>query len=77
MGEISEPGDTTGSAYHKQVWRTLREIAGRRRRALWIAIDDPVPAADGGPLLNSEIREFFDQVVPMFLNPTYRGTGFA
>ncbi|MBL7259237.1 hypothetical protein [Paractinoplanes lichenicola] len=70
--EIPAAGDTTSSAFHKRVWLRLREIADREKRALWIAIDDLGNAPDGGPLLEGEIRQFFDQLVLQFVNPPYR-----
>ncbi|HEY2668742.1 MAG TPA: hypothetical protein VGJ07_00030 [Rugosimonospora sp.] len=74
FGATSEipPPDTTGSAYYRQVWLRLREIAEQRNRPLWVAVDDLGVDPDGAPLLDAEIRELFDQLVVTFPNPPYR-----
>jgi hypothetical protein len=70
---IPPPGETTGSAYYRVVWRQLREIAEEKQSVLWIAVDDLGLDDDGAaPLLDPQIREFFDHLVVLLANPPYR-----
>jgi hypothetical protein len=71
-GEIPPPGETTDVAHYRKVWQKLREIADRRQRQLWLAVDDLGPSDDGAPLLDEEVRVFLEQLVPRLENPAYR-----
>ncbi|WP_433292283.1 hypothetical protein ACQP2F_27600 [Actinoplanes sp. CA-030573] len=72
FGEIPPPGETTTSAYYRQVWLKLRAVVSRRQRQLWIAIDDLGLAEDEAPLLDPEVRDLLDQLVLRLPNPVYR-----
>ena len=64
------PQHTTIDAWYKQVCNRLPEVAARRGRPLWIAIDDLGPGTDGvTPLMDKEIRDFFDQFVLHLVDP--------
>jgi hypothetical protein len=66
------PMDTSPTAWYRTVCYRLREEASRLNRPLWIAVDDLGVAGDGTPLLDPEIRRFFDQLALLLLNPSFR-----
>lgn len=64
------PQDTSANAWYQQICNRLPEVAARRGRPLWIAVDDLGPGPDGiTPLLDPEIRNFFEQFVMHLLDP--------
>lgn len=64
------PQDTSANAWYQQICNRLPEVAARRGRPLWIAVDDLGPGPDGiTPLLDPEIRNFFDQFAMHLLDP--------
>lgn len=64
--------NTTDDAWYKAVCFKLQELAAAKKQPLWIAVDDLGPAPDGGPLLDQEIRRFFEQFALNMLNPAFR-----
>lgn len=70
-GLVPPVGETTGHAYYRVVWRTLREIAENRGVALWIAVDDLGLDDQAAPLVDPQIREFFDYLILLLPNPSY------
>jgi adenosyl cobinamide kinase/adenosyl cobinamide phosphate guanylyltransferase len=66
------PRLTTEDAWYRVVCSKLRELASSKQRPLWIAVDDLGPAADGGPLLDSQIKQFCDQMALNMVNPAFR-----
>ncbi|SRR6266545_960196 len=65
------PRLTTEDAWYSAVCSKLQEIALDKKQRLWIAVDDLGPAQDGAPLLDTEIRKFFDQFALKLLNPAF------
>lgn len=64
------PDETSPEAWYDQVCYRLPEAAERFGRPLWIAMDDLGPGPDGKtPLLDPEIRTFFDQFALHLLDP--------
>jgi hypothetical protein len=55
------PTFTTDDAGYRLVINKLKQIASRKNRQLWIAVDDLGLDSDGNPLMDAEIRRFFDQ----------------
>ena len=62
--------DTTPDAWFRQVCLVLPGEAERFGQPLWIAVDDLGVAADGTPLMDSEIRAFFDQLALTLEDPS-------
>ena len=66
------PGDSTQNAWYLKVsLALLRWVSGRGRPA-WIAVDDLGPGPDGTPLMDEQIRKFFERLAVQLLNPTSR-----
>ncbi|MDX8148791.1 hypothetical protein SK854_42210 [Lentzea sp. BCCO 10_0061] len=61
VDDVPPRGDSTMDAWFRDVCFKMQELAAARGRPLWIAVDDLGVAADGTPLLDQEIRRFFDQ----------------
>jgi len=66
------PRTTTPDAWYKKVWGHLQNVATDKKRQLWIAMDDLGLDAAGAPLLDPEVKRFFDHAVPWMLNPAFR-----
>ncbi len=66
------PRSTSEAAWYRAVCIKLMGAAIRMRRALWLAVDDLGPGPDNGPLLDTKIREFCDQLVVSMANPEFR-----
>lgn len=66
------PKDSTSEAWYRSVCIKLAQITADKGKAMWIAVDDLGNDADGAPLLDSEIRKFFDQFALNMLNPSFR-----
>lgn len=66
------PKDSTSEAWYRSVCIKLAQITADKGKAMWIAIDDLGNDADGAPLLDSEIRKFFDQFALNMMNPSFR-----
>jgi hypothetical protein len=67
---LPETPDTSSVAWHRRVCRCLRQAAEKHGRRLWIAVDDLGPGPDGvTPLLDEEIKSFFDQFALELLDP--------
>jgi len=65
------PSDTTDAAWFRLVCYRLPAVAARRRRPLWIAMDDLGLGPDGvTPLIDSDIRAFFDQLALTLEDPS-------
>jgi hypothetical protein len=64
------PTFTTDDAGYKLVINKLKEIALGKKSHLWIAVDDLGVDLDGNPLMDAQIRQFFDQFALMLMNPT-------
>lgn len=70
-GEIP-PRRTTDNAYYLTVCNKLKEVSMNKNRPLWIAMDDLGVDADDVPLVDAEIKSFFDQFVLMTRSPDFR-----
>lgn len=66
------PRDTSEDAWYRLVCFKLQELASIKHRSLWIAVDDLGPAQDGAPLLDSNIRKFFEQFALNMVNSAFR-----
>jgi hypothetical protein len=65
-------GDSTQNAWYLKVsLALLRWLSGRDKPA-WIAVDDLGPGPDGVPLMDEQIRMFFERLAVQLLNPTAR-----
>lgn len=69
--DVPPRGDSTLDAWFRNVCFKMQEIASARRRPLWIAVDDLGVDADGTPLLDQEIRRFFDQFALNLIDPSF------
>jgi hypothetical protein len=56
------PRDTSLDAWFRSVCTALLAATKRKQRPLWIAMDGLGMGADGAPLLDPQIREFFNHV---------------
>jgi hypothetical protein len=66
-----DESDTTPDAWYSRICNRLAEAAERRGQPLWIAVDDLGPGPDGTtPLLDPDIRSFFNQFVVQLLDPS-------
>jgi len=63
---------TTPDAWYKTVCNKLQDVAVRKKRQLWIAVDDLGTDADGVPLLDEEIRKFCEQFTLQMIDPAFR-----
>ena len=61
--------DTTDPAWYRTVCSTLIGVASQKRQPLWVAVDDLGLAPDGGPLLDTKIRDFCDLFAPQHGGP--------
>jgi len=63
---------TTNDAWYRTVCNKLKSLAGEKK--LWIAVDD-LGYIDGdpslGPILDTKIREFFEQFALFMLDPSF------
>jgi hypothetical protein len=66
------PRESSADAWYKAVCVALQKQAALKKKALWIAVDDLGPTQDGAPLLDPEIKLFFDQFALNMLNPAFR-----
>lgn len=64
------PTFTTDDAGYRLAINKLKEIALGEELYLWIAVDDLGVDSDGNPLMDAQIRQFFDQFALMIKNPT-------
>ncbi|MEV4513308.1 hypothetical protein AB0K00_30565 [Dactylosporangium sp. NPDC049525] len=69
--EIPAP-ESTDHGWYKAACGKLREIAERNGCALWIAVDDLGVAEDGAPLLDPQIRAFFEQFALHLVSGVYK-----
>ena len=65
------PRDSTPEAWYATVLRQLRETAVKEKATLWVAIDDLGFDRDGVPLIDPEVRNFFEQFVLQMKNPAF------
>jgi len=74
LGALEEVPErlTTESAWYRKVCVKLKEVAMAKETPMWIAVDDLGPAPDGGPLLDTAIREFCEQFALNMMNPAFR-----
>jgi hypothetical protein len=61
--EVPPRDNSTMDAWFRSVCFKLQELAATRGRPVWIAVDDLGVGTDGTPLLDREIRRFFEQFV--------------
>jgi hypothetical protein len=69
--EIPAP-ESTDHGWYKAACGKLRAIAERSGCALWIAVDDLGVAEDGAPLLDPQIRAFFEQFALHLVSGVYK-----
>jgi hypothetical protein len=63
---------TTDDAWYRAVCNRIHELASSAGRALWIAVDDLGSTPEGAPMLDTKIKEFFDQFAFNMLNPAFQ-----
>lgn len=63
---------TTEEAWYRAVCIDLMGHATERQRRLWIAVDDLGVDADGVPLMDQRIRDFFNHFVLHMTNPAFQ-----
>ncbi len=61
---------TTQDAWFRLACTRLLELAERRRRLLWVVVDD-LGTTDDGPRLDPTVRAFFDQFALAMANPAF------
>ncbi|MDG6103226.1 hypothetical protein Daura_17110 [Dactylosporangium aurantiacum] len=66
------PAESTEHGWYKAACGKLRAIAERNGCALWIAVDDLGVAEDGAPLLDPQIRAFFEQFALHLVSGVYK-----
>jgi hypothetical protein len=66
---IPPKDNSTPDAWYREISYELHDLAVEQRRKLWIAVDDLGVGPDGGPLLDLEIRGFFEQFALQLLDP--------
>lgn len=66
------PRNTTEDAWYKNVLLKLKALASEKGKPLWIAVDDLGITPGGGPLLDPQIRHFFEQFALHLLSPVFR-----
>jgi hypothetical protein len=64
--------ESTEHGWYKAVCGRLRSVAERNGRALWIAVDDLGVTEDGAPLLDPQIRAFFEQFALHLVSGVYK-----
>ncbi|GAB3307616.1 hypothetical protein GCM10027348_38810 [Hymenobacter tenuis] len=62
---------TTEDAWYADVCRFLQATAMTQAKQLWIAVDDLGVDSSGAPLLDRQIRQFFDHFVIQMQNPAF------
>ncbi len=65
------PGVNNTAASFQLVLRKFKAIAAAKGATLWIAIDDLGLDMDGAPLIDPNVRAFFEQFVLMMKNPAF------
>jgi hypothetical protein len=65
------PRDSTPDAWYMTVCADLLEVTKSKKRPLWIAMDGLGVGADGAPLLDQQIREFFEQFAFNMMDPAF------
>lgn len=71
LGGQAPPRMTTDAAWYSRVAQTMVKAAQQRNRGSWIIMDDLGKGPDGVPLVEPEIRKFFDQLALNMLNPAF------
>jgi hypothetical protein len=66
------PRDSTADAWYRAVSFRLIELAKQQGTPVWIAVDDLGLDADGIPLMDEQIRRFFEQLAVQLQNPAAR-----
>jgi hypothetical protein len=64
--------ESTEHGWYKAACGKLRTVAERSGCALWIAVDDLGVAEDGAPLLDPQIRAFFEQFALHLVSGVYK-----
>jgi hypothetical protein len=74
LGAMDEIPDafTTDEAWYRKVCAKLADVATKKNKRLWIAVDDLGPDPDGAPLMDAEIKKFCDVFALNMLNQTFR-----
>lgn len=63
IDQVPARDNSTTDAWFRSVCFKMQELASARGRPVWIAVDDLGVGVDGTPLLDQDIRRFFDQFV--------------
>jgi hypothetical protein len=61
----------TETAFYARACNKLQEIAIQQKQQLWIVVDDLGVGPDGGPRLDPQILEFFNQFGLAMANPSF------
>lgn len=74
LGAMEEipPAFTTDEAWYRKVCAKLADVATKKNKRLWIAVDDLGPDPDGVPLMDAEVKKFCDVFALNMLNQTFR-----
>ena len=77
VGETSwkVPVETTPSGWYRALCLELKKLAADRKKPLWIIMDDLGKDEDNQPILDEQIRLFFEQFV-LSMNNTATGQWF-
>lgn len=70
--DLLPPKDTSTDAWYRAVCSKLVIAAARNNTRWWIAVDDLGPGEGGAPLLDAEIRRFFEHFAFEMVDPELR-----
>jgi hypothetical protein len=72
LDRIPPRNDSTTHAWYLVICHELRRLAEERQHPLWIAVDNLGVDEDGAPLIDPEIRAFFNQLALTLASPSFR-----
>lgn len=72
LDRIPPRNDSTPHAWYLVICHELRRLAEERQHPLWIAVDNLGVDGDGAPLIDPEIRDFFNQLALTLASPSFR-----
>jgi len=62
---------STPDAWYSVICFRLQEAAAQKNRPVWIAVDDLGPGRDGEPLIEKEVKQFWDQFALNLADPSF------
>ena len=72
LDRIPPRNDSTTHAWYLVVCQELRKLAEEKQHPLWIAVDNIGVDDDGAPLIDPEVRAFFNQLALVLASPNFR-----